>query len=155
MRRSFPSIAPIIAVLALGGCAGMSGREPVQVSVAGIEQLPGQGLEMRMMVKLRVQNPSETPVDYDGVYVKLDVLEKTFATGVSDERGSIPRFGESVISVPVTVSTLRVALNTLGFVLGDTPTEKVRYKLSGKLAGPNFGSTSFQSAGELALPTTP
>jgi len=75
--------------------------------------------------------------------------------GVSDERGSIPRFGESVIGVPVTVSTLRVALNTLGFVLGDKPAEKVRYKLSGKLAGPSFGSTSFQSAGELALPTTP
>jgi hypothetical protein len=29
MRRSFLSIAPIIAVL-VGGCAGMSGREPVQ-----------------------------------------------------------------------------------------------------------------------------
>lgn len=154
MRRSFLSIAPIIAVL-VGGCAGMSGREPVQVSVAGIEQLPGQGLEVRMMVKLRVQNPGETPVDYDGVFVKLEVLDKTFATGVSDERGSIPRFGESVISVPVTVSTLRVALNTLGFVLGDASAEKVRYKLSGKLAGPNFGSTSFQSDGELALPTTP
>jgi len=155
MRRSFLSIPVILAVLALGGCAGMSGRDPVQVSVAGIESLPGEGLEMRMMVKLRVQNPGETPVEYDGVYVKLEVLDKTFATGVSDERGSIPRFGESVISVPVTVSTLRVALNTLGVVLGDTPTEKVRYKLSGKLAGPSFGSTSFQSAGELALPTTP
>ncbi|HWJ01745.1 MAG TPA: LEA type 2 family protein [Burkholderiales bacterium] len=155
MRRSFLSIPVILAVLALGGCAGMSGRDPVQVSVAGIESLPGEGLEMRMMVKLRVQNPGETPVEYDGVYVKLEVLDKTFATGVSDERGSIPRFGESVISVPVTVSTLRVALNTLGFVLGDKPAEKVRYKLSGKLAGPSFGSTSFQSAGELALPTTP
>jgi len=155
MRRSFLSIPVILAVLALGGCAGMSGRDPVQVSVAGIESLPGEGLEMRMMVKLRVQNPGETPVEYDGVYVKLEVLDKTFATGVSDERGSIPRFGESVIGVPVTVSTLRVALNTLGFVLGDKPAEKVRYKLSGKLAGPSFGSTSFQSAGELALPTTP
>src|SRR5262245_46061720 len=112
MRRSFLSIAAIIAVLALGGCAGMSGREPVQVSVAGIDPLPGQGLEMRMMVKLRVQNPSETPVEYDGVFVKLEVLEKTFASGVSDEKGSVPRFGESVINVPVTVSTLRVALNT-------------------------------------------
>ena len=155
MRRSFLSIPVILALLALGGCAGMSGRDPVQVSVAGIESLPGEGLEMRMMVKLRVQNPGETPVEYDGVYVKLEVLDKTFVTGVSDERGSIPRFGESVISVPVTVSTLRVALNTLGFVLGDKPAEKVRYKLSGKLAGPSFGSTSFQSAGELALPTTP
>jgi Late embryogenesis abundant protein. len=155
MRRSFLSIAGIIALLALGACAGMSGREPVQVSVAGIETLPGEGLEMRMMVKLRVQNPSETPVDYDGVYVKLEVLDKTFATGVSDERGSVPRFGESVINVPVTVSTLRVALSTLGFVLGDQPPDKVRYKLSGKLAGPTFGSTSFKSDGELALPTTP
>ena len=155
MRRSFLSIPVIIAVLNLGACAGLAGRDPVQVSVAGIESLPGEGLEMRMMVKLRVQNPGETPVEYDGVYVKLEVLDKTFATGVSDERGSIPRFGESVIGVPVTVSTLRVALNTLGFVLGDTPTEKVRYKLSGKLAGPSFGSTSFQSDGELALPTTP
>jgi hypothetical protein len=153
MRRSFLSIPVIIAVLTLGACAGLSGRDPVQVSVAGIESLPGQGLEMRMMVKLRVQNPSETPVEYDGVYVKLDVLDKTFATGVSDERGSIPRFGESVISVPVTVSTLRVALNTLSFVLGDKPSEKVRYKLSGKLAGPTFGSTTFQADGELALPT--
>jgi len=155
MARSFLSFAAVIAVSILGGCAGMSGREPVQVSVAGIETLPGEGLEMRMMVKLRVQNPSETPVDFDGVFVKLDVLENTFATGVSDEKGSIPRFGESVISVPVTVSTLRVGLTTLGFLLGDKPAEKVRYKLSGKLAGPSFGSTSFQADGELALPTAP
>ena len=155
MGRSFLSIAAVVTVLTLGGCAGMWGREPVQVSVAGIDTLPGEGLEMRMMVKLRVQNPGETPVDYDGVFVKLEVLEKTFATGVSDEKGSIPRFGESVINVPVTVSTLRVGLTTLGFVLGDKPAEKLRYKLSGKLAGPSFGSTSFQSDGELALPTAP
>jgi hypothetical protein len=153
MRRSLLPIPVIIALLNLAACAGLSGRDPLQVSVAGIDPLPGAGLEMRMMVKLRVQNPGETPVDYDGVYVKLDVLDKTFASGVSDEKGSIPRFGESVISVPVTISTLRVALNTLGFVLGDKPPEKVRYKLSGKLAGPSFGSTSFESDGELALPT--
>ena len=154
MSRSFLPIAAIIAVLILSACASIT-RDPVQVTVAGIETLPGQGLEMRMMVSLRVQNPSETPVDYDGVFVKLEVLDKTFATGVSDEKGSIPRFGESVINVPVTVSTLRVGLTTLGFVLGDKPMDKVRYKLSGKLASPSFGSTSFQADGELALPTTP
>ena len=59
---------------------------------------------MRMMVKLRVQNPNDAPVEDDGVYVKLEVLEKTFATSVSDERGSNPPFGEFIISVPVTVS---------------------------------------------------
>jgi len=140
-----------LAILALGACAAMPGREPLQVSVAGIESLPGQGMELRMLVKLRVQNPNDAPLDYDGVYVKLDVLDKTFATGVSDERGSVPRFGEAVIGVPVTISVLRVALHAL-HMLDGKPVDKVHYSLEGKLSGPGFGSTRFQSKGELTLP---
>ena len=152
MRRSFLTILAIVA-LTLGGCAGMPGKDPVQVTVAGIEPLEGEGLEMRMLVKLRVQNPNDTAVDYDGVFVKLDVLNKTFASGVSDERGSVPRYGEAVIAVPVTVSTLRVALQAIGMVLDGRPTEKIDYKLEGKLDGPAFGSTRFTAQGELALPS--
>ena len=153
IRRSFLPISLIIAVLTLTACAGLPSHEPLQVNVAGIESLPGEGLEMRMMVKLRVQNPNDAPVEFDGVYVKLDVLNKTFASGVSDQRGSIPRFGESVINVPVTVPVLRAALGTLGFVLEGRTIERVNYKLSGKLDGPGFGSTRFQSEGELPLPS--
>ena len=152
MRRLFLPILVTIAVLNLNACASLPGREPIQVTVAGIESLPGEGLEVRMMVKLRVQNPNDAPLEYDGVYVKLDVLDGTFATGVSDERGSIPRFGESVIAVAVTISTLRVAFQALGFMLDGMPTEKLSYKLSGKLDGPGFGSVRFQADGELALP---
>ena len=152
MHRLFLPILVIIAALNLNGCASLPGREPVQVTVADIESLPGEGLEVRMMVKLRVQNPNDAPVEYDGVYVKLDVLNRTFATGVSDERGSIPRFGESVIAVPVTVSTLRVAFQALGFALDGKPAEKVSYNLSGKLDGSGFGSVRFQADGELVLP---
>src|SRR5215471_19059585 len=103
MPRSLLTTLLISAALTLAACATMPGRDPLQVTVADIESLPGEDLELRMMVKLRVQNPNDTPVEYNGVYVKLEVLGKTFATGVSDERGSIPRYGESVISVPVTV----------------------------------------------------
>ncbi|HKU70679.1 MAG TPA: Water stress and hypersensitive response domain-containing protein, partial [Burkholderiales bacterium] len=46
-------------------CASLPDRDPVQVQVAGIEPLPGEGMEMRMLVKLRVQNPNNDPVDYD------------------------------------------------------------------------------------------
>src|SRR5258706_13369189 len=102
MRRLSLPILVTIAVLNLSACASLPGREPIQVTVADIESLPGEGLEVRMMVKLRVQNPNDAPVEYDGVYVKVDVQDRTFATGVSDERGTIPRFGESVIAVPVT-----------------------------------------------------
>src|SRR3954468_16874996 len=96
----------LLIALSLTACATM--RDPVQVSVAGIESLPGEGLEVRMMVKLRVQNPNEAPIEYDGVFLKLDVQNRTFATGVSDERGVVPRFGEAIINVPLTISTLRV-----------------------------------------------
>ena len=152
MRRLFLPILVTIAVLNLDGCAGLPGREPVQVTLAGIDSLPGEGLEVRMMVKLRVQNPNDAPVEYDGVYVKLEVLGKTLATGVSGERGSVPRFGESVIAVPVTISTLRVVLQALGFALDGKPAEKVGYNLSGKLDGPGFGSVRFQADGEFVLP---
>ena len=132
----------------------MPGREPLQVTVADIESLPGEDLELRMMVKLRVQNPNDAPVEYDGVYVKLEVLDKTFATGVSDEHGSIPRFGESIVSVPVTVSMLRMAVHALRMLDGK-PVYKIHYKLDGKLDGPMFGSTRFQTQGDLALPGAP
>ncbi|WP_338050949.1 MULTISPECIES: LEA type 2 family protein [Ramlibacter] len=140
-----------LLALLLCACAALPHQEPLQVTVAGIESLPGEGLELRMEVKLRVQNPNETPVDYDGVYVKLDVLNKTFATGVSDVRGTVPRYGEAVISVPVTVSALRVAMGALGFVTGPR-IEKVNYTLQGKLDSPGIGSNSFTMNGEMAIP---
>jgi len=151
MRRSFLLLLEVVAVLALAACAGMPGRDPLQVTVAGIESLPGEGMEMRMLVKLRVQNPNDAPLDYDGIYVKMDVLDRTFATGVSAERGSVPRFGESVIGVPVTISTLRVAAHALGFLLDGRSIDRMNYKLEGKLDGPAFGSTRFQTQGEFAL----
>jgi LEA14-like dessication related protein len=138
------------AALMLSACANLPGRDPVQVTVADIEPLPGEGMELRMRVKLRVQNPNDTPLEYSGVYVKLDVLDKTFATGVSDERGSVARFGESIVSVPVTASMLRVAVQALG-MLGGKPVDKISYKLEGKLDSPAFGSTRFKAQGEFSL----
>ena len=154
MQRSFLTALMIVVALVLAACAGMPGRELVQVTVADIDSIPGEDLEMRMMVKLRVQNPNDAPVEYNGVYVKLEVLDKTFATGVSNERGSIPRYGESVISVPVTASMLRMALYALRMLDGK-PVDKINYKLEGKLDGPLFGSMRFQAQGEFALPGAP
>ena len=150
--RALLALLLAAVVLFCGACATLQ-RDPVQVTVAGVESLPGEGLELRMMIKLRVQNPNDAPVEYNGVYVKLDVQDSTFATGVSDERGSIPRYGERVVNVPVTVSTLRLAARAVGFFLDGRLTEKISYKLTGKLDGPTFGSTRFNAQGEFALPT--
>jgi LEA14-like dessication related protein len=149
MRRWWVAMAVAGIV---GGCAAFPVADPVQVTLADIDSMPSEGLEMRMLVRLRVQNPNDTPVQYDGVYLKLDVLDRTFATGVSDERGTIPRYGEAIVAIPVTVSMLRVAGNVIGMLEGGLPPDRVNYKLEGKLNAPGFGSTHFNAQGEIAMP---
>jgi hypothetical protein len=89
-----------------GRLRGLGRRDPVRVNLVGLEPLQGEGFELRFAVRLRVQNPNDSAIDYDGVALELDVNDKSFATGVSDSKGSVPRFGETVISVPVTVSAI-------------------------------------------------
>jgi LEA14-like dessication related protein len=150
MRLALAAVA--FAALLLGGCASLTRTDPVQVTVAGIESLPGEGLEMRLLVKLRVQNPNDAPIEYDGVYVKLDVLGRTFATGVSDAGGAVPRFGETVIAVPVSVSVLRMASHALGLLDG-RPVDRIDYDLEGKLNAAGFGSRRFRSSGTFKVPS--
>jgi len=140
----------VIASLALGACAGMPKTDPLQVTVAGIEGLPGEGLELRMLVKLRVQNPNDLPLDYDGVHVRLDLLDKTFASGVTDIRGTVPRYGESIIAIPVTASVLRMLRQAMGFFGGEPP-DKVTYKAVGKIQRVDGGALRFSSSGEIDL----
>lgn len=147
-------LGPVLFLaLALGltACATFATGDQPRVDVIGIEPLSGQGMEMRMMVKLRVLNPNETPLEYDGVFLEMDVRGKSFAAGVSDARGSVPRFGEVVLAVPVTVSAFAAVRQVIGFAGGDRT--QVDYQLRGKLAGPLLGGHRFQSVGEFKLPT--
>jgi LEA14-like dessication related protein len=150
VRRSFLLLLAIIALCGLNGCAGMLGSEPIRVTVAGLEPLEGQGLEMRFNVKLRVQNPNNAPVDYDGVSLDLALNGKPFASGVSDQRGSVPRYGEAVLEVPVTVSAFTAARQVFGFATG-TAHASIPYALSGRLGGA-LGGTRFSDKGSLDLP---
>lgn len=136
-----------VAALTLGGCATLSHDDPLQVMVAGIEPLQekGEGLELRLLVKLRVQNPNSSPVSYDGAYVKVEVQDKTFATGVSNAAGSVPGFSEAVVEVPVTVSMLRMVRQIMGMKDG-APADQIRYSMSGKL-----GTHRFSANGEFSL----
>lgn len=147
-RRAFLLVT---ALLALAGCASMPNKDPIQVTVAGMESLPGGGMEIRMLVKLRVQNPNQSPIDFTGAYVKLDVLGKTFASGVTSEDGTVPAFGEAVVAVPVTVSVLRMVRQVVGMLDGK-PVEKITYEMSGKLNGGLFDTVRFSAQGDFDVP---
>lgn len=143
--------ALLLAVtLALCACASFAPGDPPQVDVVGVQPLQGQGMELRMLVKLRVINPNDTPIEYDGVYLEMDVRGKRFASGVSDMRGAVPRFGEAVLSVPISVPAVAMLRQALGVAQGDT--SAISYAVSGKLSGPQWRNTRFSSEGEFKLP---
>lgn len=134
----------------LAACATLTGREPLTVDVVGVEPLPGRGIEGRFLVSLRVQNPNTEPVPFDGVAITLDVRGERFASGVSDVSGTVPRFGETVLGVPVTVPVSAMLAQVMGLAAGGRP--RLDYDLRGRLAGPGFGGVRFSSSGELTLP---
>jgi LEA14-like dessication related protein len=152
LRRRALLACIALVPLALSGCATLPGRDPPQVTVAGIEPLQGEGMEMRMLVKLRVQNPNDSPIDYNGASVQLEVFGKSFASGVSDAAGTVPRFGESVVSIPVTISMLAIARQAMSAMNSGTVPDRIPYEMSGKLSGSMFSSVRFSSKGELELP---
>lgn len=151
-RRVALLVLPALAALLLApGCASLVRRDPVRINVVGVDPLPGQGMEVRMAVKLRLQNPGDSAVEFDGVALELDVNDKLFATGVSDIKGSVPRFGETVIAVPVSVSALAVLRQALGVIEHGAAAE-VPYVLRGRFGGGMLGGLRFSDSGELGLP---
>ncbi|MGG7671598.1 LEA type 2 family protein [Pseudomonas sp. WC2] len=150
MRRVQTVILSLL-LLSLSACALFPNRDPVTINVVGLEPLPSQELEVRFAIKLRVQNPNETAIDYNGIALDLDVNGHSLASGVSDQSGSIPRFSETIVSVPVSVSAFSVLRQTLG--LSQTQTlDNLPYVLRGKLAGGLFGTMRFVDSGTLSLP---
>jgi hypothetical protein len=144
--------AGLLAVVTLGGCAEWLGHDPLRVSVAGIEPLDSLGMEMRFNLKLRIQNPNEDARNFDGVSVDLQLNGRAFASGVSDQHGTVPRYGETVVSVPLTVPAFTALRQAFSLAGSDTPPGQYPYILRGRLAGGLTGGTRFLDQGVLSLP---
>ncbi|MGN7738366.1 LEA type 2 family protein [Pseudomonas sp. 22526] len=152
MRR-FLGLTLCLLLLSLNACALFPQRDQLHINVVGIEPLPSQDLEVRFAIKLRLQNPNETAINYNGVALDLEVNGQPLATGVSNQTGSIGRFSEGVLVVPVSVSAFAVLRQTLG--LSQTQSlDDLPYVLRGKLAGGPFGTMRFVEKGQLSLPKT-
>ena len=153
MTRLLAQITVLLAIL-LSGCASLSGLTAPRVSLAGIESLPGEGLEMRFMLKLRVQNPGDADLHYDGIWTEVELRGQPLASGGAPVTGVVPRFGEAVLMVPVTASGLNIerqAIGLLGSAREANGMGSVAYALRGRLGGTGIGGGSFESSGEIDL----
>jgi len=140
-----------LLALALGACATLPGRDALRVHVVGVEPLQGEGFELRFAVRLRAQNPNDAAVEYDGVALELELNGKALASGVSDQKGIVPRYGEAVFSVPMSISAFAAVRQAMGLVEGQS-IDKIPYVLRGRLAGGMFGGMRFSDEGTLSWP---
>jgi LEA14-like dessication related protein len=137
--------------LALPGCGALP-REKVKVTVIGLEPLSFHALELRFALKLRIQNPNDVALSYDGLEFELTVNGKPLATGLTDAKGSVPRYGEAVITVPVSVSALEAVRQIRALSRADAKETALPYVLRGKLGAGWLGQIAFEHSGSLALP---
>jgi hypothetical protein len=79
------------------------------------------------------------------------VQGKRFATGVSNVAGSVPRFGETIVSVPVSISVFRIARQAMDVITNEYR-GKLEYEMTGRLGGPALNSVRFTSKGQFTLP---
>ncbi|MEK1905387.1 MAG: LEA type 2 family protein [Pseudomonas sp.] len=155
MPRPLPqTLARLLAwslLLGLSGCSLLTPRDPLHIDLVGLEPLAGQEMEMRFTVVLRVQNPNDNAIDYNGVALDLEVNGQPLASGVSAEAGQVPRFGEALVRVPLSISTfslVRQAWAASGYRQG----QNLPYRLNGKLAGGLLGTVRFNDSGTLNWP---
>jgi LEA14-like dessication related protein len=157
MSRRYSILVLLFGCL-LSSCATLSGRDAPEVRIVGLEPLPSEGLELRFALKMRVLNPNDTPIPYDGLAVRLELDGRGLASGVSDVQGEIPRFGEQVLIIPVSISAFSAVRQLLARAedshAGNNSVAKpISYSLSGKLGSTTgaTGAVRFADNGELDL----
>jgi LEA14-like dessication related protein len=140
----------LLCAISLNACAVFGMREPLNVTIADLRPIEVGVLEQRYALKVRLLNPNDTEIVFDGVVFDLEINETPFAKGVSNQSSVIPRFGEALIDVQA-VSGLQNILRQINELLKGERTS-LTYRIKGRLHGGGFGFTRFDSSGEIAVP---
>lgn len=94
-------------LLFLSGCAAIYGlKEDPKISVADIRIQDIKAMEGIFLIKLRVMNPNDVPIDLHGINCTLELNKRHFANGISDSNQSVPAFGTAVVPVEVYASVI-------------------------------------------------
>lgn len=135
----------------LGGCASLSSHpEPVRVTVSDLRVIEATMLEQVYGLTLRVQNPNDTPIEFQGMSFKLAINDLEFGSGVSDSRVTVPAFGDAKVEVRL-VSTLFRLFRHLR-ALQDDSDGPLSYQIAGRISlADRLGWLRFREQGELDL----
>lgn len=133
-------------VLGLSACADTHYAEPPEVALVSLVPTDMSLMEQGMAVRLKLSNPNNAPMPLDGLRFTIEVNDRTFAKGMSDQRVTVPRLGEVEVTGKARVSTMDLMRQ-----LAAAPEAKgLKYTVSGTvfMAGQGDRSMDFEQSGD-------
>ena len=141
-----------LLLLLLTACAGVDTyRDPIRVTVSGIQVLESTLLEQLYLVTLRIQNHNKEPLSIRGGSFDLEINGKDFGSGVTDQAVTVPGYSDAKVEVRM-VSTVFGMLRLIQSMRERTD-QSMQYEISGRLSAEGvLGGLPFREAGEISLP---
>jgi LEA14-like dessication related protein len=128
--------------------------ERPRINIANVTPKEIKLFEQVFDLELRIQNPNESALSINGLAFELEINDKRFATGVSNENVTVDRFSPLVIHVQ-TVTTFWGFLQQIAY-LQQTGTPLVTYRIKGTLySGSPSVKLRFDDNGEFKIPVEP
>jgi LEA14-like dessication related protein len=133
MKSIFLVLTVVWGIIFLFGCNSLTALpvkpESPEVLLVNIKPLDTTIFEQRLQVDLRIRNPNDFDLEVTGLDFTLHLNDKRLARGLSNKASTIPRLGDSVLSVETTTSTLDVMRQLLNF----RQDQDVTYQIEGVL----------------------
>lgn len=148
MRKLFPATV-LILIVTLTGCITAQSVKAPRIALGNVRLLDSKGLVQRLQIELLVANPNDFDIPLTGLQFTMQLNGLDFANGLSNARVTLPRLGEAVVPVTVTVSILAV----LQQVQAVSESTGLEYKITGEVFIDHVlvGTVPFEKSGKLEM----
>ncbi len=155
MKRLTCCVCAIILAFSFAGCTWMgTSMERPRINIANVTPTEIKLFEQLFDLELRIQNPNDSPLVLNGLSFELEINEKPFASGLSDQNVTIGRFNSEIVHVKAITSLWSFVRQVAE--LQKTGMPRVSYRIKGAIyAGPSSIKLRFDDAGEIQIPVDP
>ncbi len=146
-KTALPAL--VILMLLSSGCATLfwTGEKP-SVEIVSIVPKEMRLLEQTFTMELRIQNPSDTDLDVNGMAFELEINGQPFAKGVSNQSVKVERLSTKVVQVEAYTGLISI-LRQLSEMSKGSYASGFKYRLKGTVyAGSPSIRIPFDETGE-------
>lgn len=143
----------LFLLLVVSACSTITNKpDQFKINISTIQMLESTLMEQRFQVTLRIMNRSREAMSIDGMSFDIELNDKDFASGVSNEQVTLEPFSEGLVSVNVS-STIFDILRQINS-LKDKKSQPFKYEISGHVySGSSLLGIPFKEKGEIDLTT--